>query len=232
MEKSNFNRAVIYMVSMAEAVLLALLTFAMNGYIKADFWFCALGLAAMLIAIFLHICGKKSRIFYLLSITVNLAASAMFCAMYYTSVAAKLLLSELVLSLFPSVGVLTVTYLLLHISHKLRPFATLGGVVLSLAVAVYDVVQWVRLGDVCYSFGFFSTVVAFMCLLAMLCIAKKPSANALRYASFAGFGIFAVIAVVVLVIISEGDFLEVVFEGSTGIDSGSVKSKKQNGGKV
>ena len=146
--------------------------------------------------------------------------------MYYTAAEKPTSAKTLLLGSLCALGVLTVTYVALHIIPEFSAYAGIGGILIALGTAVFNIVQWIRAGTVCYSFGFFSTVVALMCLFAMLCISETDNSCAARYASFSSFGIFTIICIVVLTILSEGEILEGLEIGDLFSSDGSKKSKK------
>ncbi|MBQ8496490.1 MAG: hypothetical protein IJ489_03425 [Clostridia bacterium] len=158
----------------------------------------------MLLAIPLHIFGKRAKIFYIFSIVLNTFGSAWFCAVYYAKAEKTLSLSELFISLIPAGIILFLTLILLFCAPK----ASLVMLAVNFALSIFDIVQWVRLGDTVYSFGFFASVITFMCICAMIALSAESEGGALRYGSFAGFGIFIIIAFVVLLILSEGEILD------------------------
>ena len=196
----------IFIISAMEMIFLALFTFFMSGHIEKGLLFVILGIALMIVAIPFHIFAKHCKILYIFSILWNTAGSALFCAMYYTATECKITLKEFFVSLIPAGMILLLALILLFISPKLVAIMLAVNFVLS----IVDIVQWIRYpADCIYSFGFFASVITFMCLCAMVALSfSDESGNTLRYASFAGFGIFLVIAFVVLLILSEGEILD------------------------
>lgn len=228
--KGRFKRMTIYLISLCELILLAFATLGMSGHIDSHFGFVVLGLLGTVAAIPLHCLGKRCRLFYLCSIAVNTCSSALFCAMYYTATEQSPQSSEFLLALIGGAAVLTAVYVFIHIFPKYSAFVGIFGILVSIGIGIYDIVMWVKDGGALYSFGFFSMVIALMCLFAMMSVNETPTEHATRYASFGSFGIFIIIATVVLFILSEGELLEGVFEvGAEGIGDifGSSKKKKK-----
>lgn len=212
----------IFIISIAEMLFLAIFTTLLSGHIGSNGLFIVIGFAFMIVAIPLHIFGNRVKPLYIVSMLFNILGSAWFCAMYYTFAEQPLSLTEAFTALIPSAILLLVTFVLTLSIPKLSWLM----LVLNFALSIYAIVQWVRVpADGFYSFGFFASVITFMCLCAMIALAQSTEDHAFRYASFAGFGIFCVIAFIVLLILSEGDLLEGIFDGFVPENKKKVKQK-------
>ena len=194
----------IFIISVMEMLFLSIFTFLLNGNLQASTLFAVIGIAFMLLAIPFHIFGKRAKIFYIFSMMLNTFGSAWFCAMHYTKIQKMLSLKELFISLIPAGIILLLTLILLFCIPKFS-FIT---IIFNFALSIFDIVQWIRVGDTFYSFGFFASVITFMCICAMILLSQESEGGTLRYGSFAGFGIFIIIAFVVFFILSEGEILD------------------------
>ena len=223
----RFKKAAIWFISVIEILILAFFTYIFSGHIKAHWLSAAIGILPVAIAVIFHMLGKKNRIFYAVSILLNICSSAIFTGMYYTNADKTPSIKELLVASVGALIILNLSYAFLHILPKYSVYTGLCGIMLCIGLAIYNIVMWISVGGVCYSFGFFSLVIAFMCLFAIICINETPTAKALRYASFAGFGVAIIVAVVVLFILSEGEGLEGAFDGIDFGGGGGKKKKSQ-----
>ena len=77
-----------------------------------------LAVILMISAMPVHILGKKSDKFYILSFIINLIASGLSISAYYTEYSVSISFSSMLLSIIPSVIVLSITYLMLKKNIK------------------------------------------------------------------------------------------------------------------
>lgn len=200
---------VIFLSSIVSLIILAAATKAaillrpnLNGVI--------IGSALMVVAIPLHILGKKLSFFYLLSFAANFIGCGFSVSAYYLSKDIPLNIPESAVAAIPAAAVLFLVYLILKLFPNGKIIIVPVATVINLGLLIYAIIFWIRTGDIFYSFGFFCLVVSLFFIFVFGISINHDERPVLRDISFGSFGIFLIVTIVVLFILSEGEILEML----------------------
>lgn len=196
--------------------VICMITAALSGNIprwNGKPWFgIILGALAMVCAIPFHLLGKKRTELYLISCLMNTVGAGLFVSSYFTYAGKNPSLTDLFLA---AVMVSTVMLMrcILTASDRMKKIAAriLLGVNATASIAV--IVLWIMYGGTFYPMLFFLLVPEFMQGLFLLIYTGEPK-SPFRLISFASYNYALVIGLAVLVILTEGEILDGLFDGT------------------
>lgn len=184
-----------------------------------------IGVVLMLLAIPLHLLGRKRTFFYLFSLLLNFIGCGFSVSAYYLMEGLSLDLWMLIIGAIPACLVVVFIYLVLQIIPNVKKTTLTIATAANIILLAVMVIFWIQTNQVFFSFSFFCLLISlfFICVSALTVNRKKRPV--LRDISYGGFGVFIIMTVIVITILTEGDALEMA---GLSIDGGtSVKKKRK-----
>lgn len=182
------------------------------------------GVVLMILAIPLHVLGKKASLIYIFSYLANFIGCGFSVSAYYLTRGLSVNLLELIIAALPAAAILTLIYLMLQIYSKTKKVTLTIAAVMDLLLLILSIIYWVKTGETFFSFGFFCLLVSFFSVCVFGVNINHEERPVLKDISYGSFGSFVILTVVVIVILSEGDFPDIDI-GDPGFDIGSKKKK-------
>lgn len=213
---------VVFLFSIASLGILVLST-QVAVFVCSKWYGLIVGTAFMVVAIPLHILGKKCPLLYIFSFMVNFIGCGFSVSAYYLTKGLSLNILELIIAAIPCGAILMLIYLMLQTYSKTKKVTLSIATIINLVLLVVAVVYWIRTGGTFFSFGFFCLLVTLFSICVFGVTINHDERPVLRDISYGSFGAFVILTVVVIVILSEGDILEI---GDPGID---IRSRKKKG---
>lgn len=198
------------------ALLICGITAAMSGNIpqwNGKPWLgIILGALAMVCAIPFHLFGRKRTMLYLISCLMNTVGAGLFVSSYFTYAGEKPSMADLLTSfaIVFAIMLLRCVFAVFDSTKKLVSRILLG---INVAASVAVIVLWIMYGGTLCPMLFFLLVPEFMQGLFLLIYVSKPQ-SPLRLISFASYNYALVIGLAVLVILTEGEVLDGLFDGT------------------
>lgn len=182
------------------------------------------GVLLIVMAIPLHIFGRKRAALYLAGFCLNAVGSGIAIATYYADTQQHLQLADFFLAILPGTVILGLAACLFAVFSKKENVVSFLFIILHLLLLAGAVYFWVTRGAVYFSFCFFCLLMTLCFQVAIASLASKKEGHWLRALSFAGFGIATLVTFVVILILSEGDALDTL---DFDISLGSSRKKKR-----
>lgn len=160
----------------------------------------------MLLAIPAHIFGKHYKTWYFISYLQNTIGLGFSISTYYTY---KGILPELTsfILIFLICLVITITFSILTLSPKVKPYLKLITVIVILCLLVSSIIIWVINCNINHSLLFYYLNISYYYMLAII-TSNKNIRDLTRVISLLSFGAYIVISIIVVIIIFEGDAIE------------------------
>lgn len=167
---------------------------------------------AMLCAIPFHLSGRKQTWFYLISCLLNTVGAGLFVSSYFTYTDEAPSVAGLCLA--AAIGTaLMLLHCIFNSFDRIRKVSACILLIINAGASVTAVVLWLMYGGTFYPMLFFLLVPEFMQgLFLLICTVK--SGSPFRFISFASYNYALVIGLAVLVILTEGEVLDGLFDGT------------------
>jgi len=168
------------------------------------------GIVLMLIAIPIHIFGKKFKVLYIFSSLLNFIGCGFSISGYYLLKGISVNFLELLCAALPSVFIISLVYIMLQKFSASKKVTLFIATIINFTLLVFAVVYWIKTGESFFSFGFFCLFASLFYLYLFGISINHDERYILKDVSYISFGAFIIISIVVIAILSEGDALELL----------------------
>lgn len=169
-----------------------------------------IGISMMLLAIPIHVLGKKQLLFYLISFLMNTFGLGLSFATYYEyrgmlpTIDDFIIVSMITFSVIAFFGAMT-------FPKRIKPYVKLFAVVVIMVLFIVSIVLWVRNEALIYSLFFYFLNTTYFFMVGMIS-ASHQLKDLAKEMSLTSFGAFIILSIIVLLIVSEGEALEGIGE--------------------
>lgn len=228
---STDTRAKTFVVFLSSLAALAVFVLATRWavFFSAQWYGLIVGVLLMVVAIPLHMRGKRRQSFYVYSFLANLVGCGFSASAFYLTEGFDTLgMGPLLLGTVPALILLTLLYLVLHVAPQTKCLTLSFAIILVLALCIGLLSQLPYAETLSYyisfSFGAFSLLIALFSISVFAITVNRKKAPVLKQISLCSFGAFAALSFLILIILSEGEILSGLDFGG----SGNKRPKKKN----
>jgi len=161
-----------------------------------------------LLAIPLHLLGKRSYGCYIACFLVNSAAGGIAASVLMPPLSWKILITAA-----PAAAALLLPYVLLRFTRFPKAIAVLIGFLLNTLFTALSVMGWIHAADTLAAAACFFSVIAYFYLAAFGLTVGHEERYVLRDISLSSFGAVIIVAAAAFVVATEGEGLEDAAEG-------------------